>query len=189
MKTVTVHFALVAMVFTSVARAQPPKAPRWSVRAGWEYTSLGDARPDGFGVTGGSTVRAGVDIALMRGGITSVVGIADARSFGFADERARTMGVELDLGAAVVRRVHIAPLFEQPLAIGLTASVGVFRSPLETAIGRMRFVGIRPAFGVLVGYTFGSGFGLRADGGCRLYSTLVWTGCAWGFAVSGTYSR
>lgn len=178
MRAASLLLALPVMACSTVAGAQPPA---WSVRAGWEYTSLGDAQPDGFGVTGGHTGRLSVERTILR----PISGVVDVRMWGLEQPGPRTVGVEADLGAVVAYDLHVRRLLDRPLRIGVTVSIGGYRVPLATAIGSLRFLGVRPAVGAFVSYMWDKGTMVRIGADVRRYDTLVWSGWSWTGCVSG----
>jgi hypothetical protein len=174
--------ALLGAVFLLVPVPAKADESTWSARVGWETTSLGDARPDGFGTSGGHTIRLGIERTLIHPGAWAGAVIGDWRLYGFERPGERTIGTEVDVGARIERT------FDASIRLGALASVGAFRAPFATAIGPVRFLGIRPAFEAGGAYMWRSGAEVRAAAGCRLYSTLVWTGCSWTGSVSAGWS-
>jgi hypothetical protein len=177
------------MVITWAALLAPASAAAeeaaWGARVGWERTNLGAARNVGFGVTGGHTIRGGVERVLLRPGVWIVSGLGEGRVYGFEIDGPRTIGVELDVGLRLERPL-LPSFLDLPLRVGTLVSLGAFRAPLATAIGRTRFLGVRPAFEIGGAYAWRSGAEVRLAAGCRLYSTLVWSGCSWsGSALAG----
>jgi hypothetical protein len=169
-----INLLFVAAILLIASSATAEDARRWTARAGWEFTSLGAPRPTGFGVTGGHTVRLGVERVVVRIEPWSFSTAIDVRSYGFADEGPRTMGAEVDAGVRIERAVKL-PWFDEPFRVGGLVSYGGFRAPLATAVGVVRFNGLRPAIELAVGYVQRSGARIAVGGGCRFYATLVWS--------------
>ena len=162
------------------------KTPAMSVRAAWEPTTLGAPRPAGFGVTGGNTVHVSAERRAFVDGWTpgsALVLVADGRAYGFDREGPRTLGFELDVGLGGAYRPA-----GWPVEFALTGGYGFFRAPLATAIGPMRFLGGRPAFGAAALFTDKSGAQVRLALDVRCYSTVVWEGCSFGPSAGGGWS-
>lgn len=188
-----------ALIFSTMslvcldARAAPHETARWTARVTREFTLLGDPSSDGFGTTGGLTLRGGVERVVLRPSEWASLALTlDARCFGFDLDGPRTVGAEGDAGAALAGSFAV-PILGLKGSIGAGASAGAYRNPLATAVrldgtNRLRFVGWRPAAEIFLSIAHPSGGAVRLSAAGRYYSTPVWSGFAWNIGAGGSWS-
>lgn len=182
MKPVVVVWAILTCIGLSVDAS----AQTWTASVGWSYTALGTPRPEGFGVTGGNTAL----VSLRRRVWAPAWGSFDAslvwRGYGFEQEGPRTVGVELDAGLVLTRRLF--GIGENNGLVWIGASVGGYRAPFSTAIGRYRWFGVRPSLDVGIRVAAKDGWTVDASCNLRRYDVLVWQGWSVSASVLGGWS-
>lgn len=139
-------------------------------------TQLGQAAPSGFGITGGPTIKAyaskSVGAAYLAGAV---------RVFGVERPEPRTVGVEVDIGAGAAK--HLLTSHEVAVVMRGQIACGAYRVPLETALTRMRFIGLRPGVELVLDVRVRTSLGVSVSADARWYNTPVWTG--WSIGVLG----
>lgn len=176
----------IAIVCAIMMVVSPAAAQTWTASAGWSYTSLGAPQPDGYGTTGGNTALVSLRRSLARPAWGSLDASAIWRGYGFEQDGARTVGIEMDAGLIASRRV--VGLGDNAGLVWLGASVGGYRSPFATAIGRYRWFGVRPSFDLGLRITAKDGWTVDASCNVRRYDVLVWSGWSVSAAVLGGWS-
>lgn len=177
MKRLLLCLALSGCAASPAARHRP-----WTVSLGWQETRLGG---NPFEASGGHTVvlRGSRDVARWSAGTIDIRLQPEgaARVWGL-EYGGRWVGFEIDAGG----RFRVRPN-GWPVEASLYATYGFSRAPLMTAIGPMRFLAARPAFGLGLSYEY-DWIGARIDVETRCYSSIVWDGCTVAPGISGLFS-